>query len=162
MQPVPNTGVFSVAAAVAATSGRVIAVEAQGAYAEIIRHNAETNSVGNRVVVHHAVVGPDTGWFARTHAIHGSHYTTPPRTLTMPELLAENHLDQIDFLKVDIEGSEFALFGEDLDAWLPRVRRIAMEVHGDSGKPDDLRDLLVRSGYTTWSDRDESFLYGVR
>ena len=48
----------------------------------------------------------------------------------MEALLAE--LDADDFLKVDIEGSEFALF-EDCGPWIGRVHCIAMEVHHDCG-----------------------------
>jgi len=37
----------------------------------------------------------------------------------------------VDFLKVDIEGGELELFGKNTEAWLPAIRNIAIEFHGD-------------------------------
>jgi FkbM family methyltransferase len=37
---------------------------------------------------------------------------------------------EIDLLKVDIEGCEAVVFAGDSEAWLPRVRNIAIELHG--------------------------------
>jgi FkbM family methyltransferase len=157
-----NTGVFTVAAATAATSGRVVAVEALGGFFEVLHANTKANSLTDRVTALHAVVGPRTGWFARGEALSDPHFTTPPRALSMIQLLTEQRVDAVDFLKVDIEGSEFALFEDKSEEWLPRVRRIAMEVHPDSGSPENLRRFLEQQGYDTWTARDASFLYAVR
>ena len=40
-------------------------------------------------------------------------------------------LESIDLLKLDVEGAEYELFSDGTDAWLPRVRAIAVEVHDD-------------------------------
>jgi hypothetical protein len=37
--------------------------------------------------------------------------------------------NEIDILKIDIEGSEGVLFSGDTDEWLPRVRNICIETH---------------------------------
>lgn len=50
------------------------------------------------------------------------------RGLTMPCLLQEVGIDQVDILKVDIEGSEKELFGGRLD-WINRVDAIIIETH---------------------------------
>jgi FkbM family methyltransferase len=38
--------------------------------------------------------------------------------------------DQVDLLKVDIERSELAVFGETAKKWLPKIRNICIELHG--------------------------------
>ncbi len=48
--------------------------------------------------------------------------------LAMPDLLAENAIDEIDILKVDIEGAEGDLFAE-CESWISKVRLIIIEVH---------------------------------
>jgi hypothetical protein len=54
---------------------------------------------------------------------------------------------EIALLKVDIEGSEFALF-ERPQAWLRIVRRIAMEVHPPYGDVDALCARLRGLGFS--------------
>lgn len=48
----------------------------------------------------------------------------------MPALLAMCPRNEIDILKIDIEGSEKALFSENTGAWLPYVHNICIETHG--------------------------------
>ncbi|WP_187830428.1 FkbM family methyltransferase [Siccirubricoccus phaeus] len=44
--------------------------------------------------------------------------------------LADLGLPRIDLLKVDIEGSEAVIFRDGVEAWLPRVGALAIELHG--------------------------------
>ncbi|MGA3130110.1 MAG: FkbM family methyltransferase [Terracidiphilus sp.] len=48
----------------------------------------------------------------------------------MPALLAMCPRNEIDILKIDIEGSEKALFSENTGEWLPHVHNICIETHG--------------------------------
>jgi hypothetical protein len=69
------------------------------------------------------------------------------RGLTMNSILAESGFDQVDLLKVDIEGAEADLF-RGQNEWLHRVRGIAVEFHGDarreSGFDNTMRDFGFR------------------
>ncbi len=49
----------------------------------------------------------------------------------MPALLDRTGQPHIDILKIDIEGSEAEVFAANTDRWLPRVRNICIELHGD-------------------------------
>ena len=52
------------------------------------------------------------------------------RTTTVGKLLAESGFDEIDLLKVDIEGAEKEVFGApDVDEWLPKVKVLTIELH---------------------------------
>jgi FkbM family methyltransferase len=48
----------------------------------------------------------------------------------IPTLLEMCPRDEIDILKVDVEGSERALFSQNAGEWLPRVRNLCIETHG--------------------------------
>jgi FkbM family methyltransferase len=49
----------------------------------------------------------------------------------VPALLARCPMDMVDLLKIDIEGSETALFSANVDRWIDRVRNICIELHGE-------------------------------
>ena len=52
------------------------------------------------------------------------------RTTTVAKLLAESGFDEIDLLKIDIEGAEKEVFGApDVDEWLPKVKVLTIELH---------------------------------
>jgi hypothetical protein len=63
----------------------------------------------------------------------------------MEELLERHRVESVDFLKIDIEGSEFDLF-RGAPAWLHRVRRIAMEVHPEFGPVAELARAIGSRG----------------
>jgi FkbM family methyltransferase len=53
------------------------------------------------------------------------------RAYSLDELLDTYDMSNIDILKLDIEGAERALFGSNYERWLPRVKAIAVEIHGE-------------------------------
>lgn len=55
-------------------------------------------------------------------------------TITIPDLILNYSIDQIDILKIDIEGAEYELFKYGAESWLPSVKMIMVEVH------DQLKD----------------------
>ncbi|MBR3051744.1 MAG: FkbM family methyltransferase [Selenomonadaceae bacterium] len=52
------------------------------------------------------------------------------KTTTVAKLLAESSFDEIDLLKIDIEGAEKEVFSApDVDEWLPKVKVLTIELH---------------------------------
>ena len=52
------------------------------------------------------------------------------RTTTVSKLLAESGFDEIDLLKIDIEGAEKEVFAApDVDDWLSKVKVLTIELH---------------------------------
>jgi FkbM family methyltransferase len=47
-------------------------------------------------------------------------------------LLEESGFDRISLLKIDIEGSELAVFSENYSSWLDKVDHLVIELHGDA------------------------------
>jgi len=51
------------------------------------------------------------------------------QSISVDGLLDEFNIDQIDILKIDIEGSEKELFEKNYEKWLPRTKMIIVELH---------------------------------
>jgi hypothetical protein len=68
--------------------------------------------------------------------------------MSMDDLFSKHQVDQLDFSKVDIEGSEFDLFRTGAE-WLIKVSRIAMEVHPEFSSASELQSTLESSGMST-------------
>jgi FkbM family methyltransferase len=47
----------------------------------------------------------------------------------VPSLIEACGVNEIDLVKIDIEGAESELFGRSVDGWLPRVRNLCIELH---------------------------------
>jgi FkbM family methyltransferase len=141
-----NSGLFSLLAA--RRGCKALAVEAQIGFIQEIGQLAQQHGVAERVVLEHALVGGSRGILAVPGALErASHFQgRHPERLTMPQLLARHGVDSVDFLKCDIEGSEFELF-EHTEGWLPAVRRIAMEVHCEHGSATSLVRILEDAGF---------------
>lgn len=52
------------------------------------------------------------------------------KTVTVSQLLAQSGFDEIDLLKIDIEGAEKEVFAApDVDEWLSKVKVLTIELH---------------------------------
>lgn len=72
--------------------------------------------------------------------------------VSVGELMERHGLKHIDFLKMDIEGAEFAIFHDEAP-WLDRVDNLAMEVHNMAGDPTTIIERLKQDGFQVkWLD----------
>jgi FkbM family methyltransferase len=87
------------------------------------------------------------------NAVSGSGGAPPPAeydtkisvpTTTLEALVSDYHLESIDLMKIDCEGSEYEVMRSATPPVLGRIRAIVMEYH--SG-PQDLPELLRKSGF---------------
>ncbi|HKW27247.1 MAG TPA: FkbM family methyltransferase [Terriglobales bacterium] len=136
-----NWGLFTTLAA--KTGCRTIAVDVQQELLDHIPRLLRLNHCDQALVsIVCGVIGPNTGVVSlKPELLAGA-----PPVIAMDTLLSKFGLGCVDFLKVDIEGSEFALFSGDL-GWLDSVRKIAMEVHTRFGDPSVLADLFRCHGF---------------
>jgi FkbM family methyltransferase len=65
---------------------------------------------------------------------------TPVEAWDVPSILESARCEHVDLLKVDIEWSELAVFDSSSAAWLPKVRNICIELHGD-----DCREVFFKA-----------------
>ncbi len=143
-----NAGVFTVLSALCGS--KVIAVDAQSGFKMEIEHNLENNKCMEKVNTVFGIIGANSGVFTNPYRLKtASHFVDKTPEISFPEIITRFNLNKIDFLKVDIEGSEFDLFSEN-NEWLSLVDKIAMEVHPEFGDVKSLGNLLVKKGFQVW------------
>jgi FkbM family methyltransferase len=119
---------------------RIIAIEPDSANAELIRENFALNNIAAEVI--EAAVGPRDGsaCFVRHmssnqgHVVNGNiagrSDSVEVLMVSMDTILARLPKDEdVDLLKIDIEGGEAALFLDGSCEWLKRVKAIIAEFH---------------------------------
>jgi FkbM family methyltransferase len=72
------------------------------------------------------------GFMAREITADQTGQTMPCTTLD--ELMSKHNINEIDILKMDIEGSELEVFQHEPEKWLPKVKCLIIELH-DRMKP---------------------------
>jgi hypothetical protein len=108
-----NRGLFSLLSA--NFCKKVIYIECQEKYNKALIHNMLINKLSNYAI---------ENVFLGGRKDHGNN-------ITLEDIIDKYNLAMIDFLKIDIEGSEFELF-EGITC-LDRVKYLSMEVHKDHG-----------------------------
>jgi FkbM family methyltransferase len=143
-----NAGVFAILAG--CICKKVVALEAQSGFVPEIYSNALSNSCSERVSVEFGIVGANSGVFCDVgHLEAASHFVEKPPLISMDDLIIRHSIKLVNFLKIDIEGSEFDLFNGDI-SWLMSVEKIAMEVHLEFGDIVGLVTKLKDKGFDVW------------
>ena len=65
--------------------------------------------------------------------------------LSIDDLLEKYQINDIDFLKMDVEGSEFLIFQK--TSWLDKVKIIVMEAHQKYGNVSQIVNTLEKKGF---------------
>lgn len=104
------------------------------------------------------------------HAMCDPYNLDASTATTVEEVMDSFGMERVDFVKMDIEGAEFAIF-QDSDEWLRRVDNFAMEVHNYVGDPGEIVQRFEKSGFRVkWSDengdpveaREACYIYASR
>ena len=154
-----NRGIFST---MAATGVRiVVALDAQSHFVEAVRLNMAINRFNNYIV--------ETA-FVGAGGLSGSQEKLTRNTVSIQEIADKHRITKFDLAKIDIEGSEFALFGS--PEWLRLVGAICMEVHPAFGAVQNILDSLEKNGFSVvvtddlfrpvQSAQDAVFIYAVK
>ena len=136
-----NIGAFTLLALAMQKRTRVVAVEPDGENADILRANVALNGWGSRVAVREVALHEDEGTAhmesggGAAQAILDDDGEVP--VWTMAHLLAVSRAGgsavDVDFLKLDCEGAEYAIVRSmRRDRLLARVRWLGMEFHTTS------------------------------
>ncbi len=142
-----NLGIFTLLAAL--VGKRVVAVEAIQEFIDTMRENLKRNECLNKVTIVRGMVGYNSGLFTNKKILHDTSGDIVPPNLSLNNIFKENGLSVVDFMKIDIEGSEFDLFSHDI-GWLSNVARIAMEVHPQYGNISQLVSNIEKAGFKAW------------
>lgn len=141
-------------------NARIIALEPSDNTYNRLNSNMQNNSLEQVTCLkkglwsHSAFLSPDhtfrdgLDWSFRLTENHDGKNGTFA-VISMNDLISEYNLEQIDFLKVDIEGGEVSVFGEHADlGWLTRVKVIAIEIHDEFNCRTAIENKLSASGFT--------------
>ncbi|GGS54976.1 hypothetical protein GCM10010206_15880 [Streptomyces cinerochromogenes] len=80
------------------------------------------------------------------------------RLRTLSEIIAEQGIERIDLLKIDVENAEYeVLKGIHWRDW-PRIRQLVVELHDIDGQLEKVETLLRALGYTVVSEQDNRLL----
>lgn len=73
--------------------------------------------------------------------------------ITMSNIIEEHQLDKIDYMKMDIEGSEKDILNHHDLSWLKHVNAMNIEMHlTEEENIDDYIRIIKKQGFNTWKD----------
>jgi FkbM family methyltransferase len=146
-----HIGGFSIRAARQAKRGQVHAYEASGRNHVMLEKNKLLNKVEN-LFIHNQAVSDRCGelkfFMPSNNGALGSlmqESDSPMETVqatTLTDIVQENNLKQIDYLKMDVEGAEYDILFNCPAKALLKVHRIVMEYHEFEGHQRNHRDLV--------------------
>ena len=139
-----NMGNFTMLALAIQPTARVIAVEAGRHMWDRLAKSARLNGREDRIELCQAFIGSFSPKQDRI-ATSDDHYIGVP-TISEADFISRYGITRIDFLKCDIEGSEYFLL-EEGSRLLDITDRIAIELHAFAGDPKAFLAQLVRRGF---------------
>lgn len=130
---------------------RIVAVEMNATSAALAERNAPSVHVRQHAVTGtggHGSYDPFADSDAHTF-LPGGRAGVPVQALTLRQTILRSFAEgSADFVKLDVEGSEWGILGH--IEWAPNVGHLLVELHGDGG-PDELVAraiaLLERAGF---------------
>lgn len=156
-----NIGVFTLYAA-SITQNMVYAFEPFPSNFEALQQNIRANSLHN-IIPYRIAVSDQSGTelllntgVSQAHKLkkllpgETDKYLEVP-AITLQEIMDTNHLEQIDLLKLDCEGSEGLILQSTPKDCLKRIRKISLEFHDKLSTldHDEIQKLLEDAGFTT-------------
>lgn len=126
-----NRGAFSTLMTTVAE--KIVIVECCEQYEKVIKNNFLMNKFSN-YSLEKSFIG------------EGGMTVSDASVISMIELFDRYELETIDFVKMDIEGSEFSIFRN--SDWLERVKSISIEVHAECGRPSEIAEILQCKGFS--------------
>jgi len=115
-------------------ANKIVCVEPQLQYNELIKHNLALNNFNNYSLMNVHVGG---GYIEEKKS----------KKLSITEIIKESGLERVDLMKMDIEGGEFEAFSE--VEWLQITDAIVMEIHSNCGDPGCILEPLQQFQFQT-------------
>jgi FkbM family methyltransferase len=139
-----NMGNFSAQALAANATARLIAIEPSAPLGAKWATTMAANGFQDRAQLCRAFIGIFTDKQQRDFENDPAYGDAP--TINEDEFLKRYAIDRIDFLKCDIEGSEFFMT-ESASSLLDITDRLAIELHDFGGDPQHFLDTLKQKGF---------------
>ena len=160
-----HIGAFAVRAAKLAQQGQGYSFEASSKNFALLAENQQLNNLGNLYIENSAISdkrGQMPLYIPSNNSILGSlkqetsSFMEMVQAITFSDIIAQHAIQQVDFLKVDVEGAEFDILLANPDGTLSITRKIVIEYHefeGDERSHQDLVKLLTTYGFKVEVER---------
>lgn len=140
---------------------RVISLEPSLEHFQVLSQMVEHNDLGHIIEPVNKAIYMKSGQFPFFHnqnrtmySLHQSvndNSSAPElvQAITLEDLLKEKEIEQVDFMKLDIEGSEHEVLGsESFRNVAPKIKVLVIEHHQWSGRhPNQINEALKANGY---------------
>lgn len=138
-----SLGNFTMLALAHGDNVRVVSVEPSSERNELFYKQLEVNGWQDRCTLDRCFIG---GRGREQEQLLANPYYQGAEFISQEEFLAKHHLELIDFLKCDIEGSEFTLLGDESPI-LAITQQISVEVHDEAGDRYAFIEMLKHNGF---------------
>lgn len=169
-----NIGSFSVYAAQLAKLGVVYSLEPVTSNFEILKQNLNLNKIRNCIPIKKALTGSSgkREIFVQMNDTSMHSFYNPKGiaekvlvdTLSLDDFMRIYHIEFIDFLKMDCEGSEYEILYNTNESIFEKIGKISMECHPLYGRNsiDSMKNFLTSKGYKIKTNDDSGILYAIR
>lgn len=155
-------GSFSVYASKKASKGKVYAYEPFWGSYKLLATNKKINKLNNLKVFNMAVSGKSgkgnlffSSFNTAAHSMIQNEWVNTKtkksiKTISLTDIFRKNRLTKIDYLKMDIEGSEYGVILRTPKEVLKKVGKIVMEYHIPAdvkNRPKELKNYLKKNGF---------------
>jgi FkbM family methyltransferase len=156
-------GLFSIFASKFAKNGKVYSFEPVPDNALLFNENLKLNGVKNVMLSESAVSGKsgprdiflsnDNNLGTHSFFTLNSHVSATDKlkvnTISLKDIVEQNGIKRIDFLKLDCEGAEFEILFGCPDNVLDTIQKISMEYHSldNENNVESLRKFLTEKGF---------------
>jgi FkbM family methyltransferase len=137
-----NVGSFTMQALAHSKSCKVIAVEPNTEFNKLFLLQIELNNFSNRVTLQRYFIGSSSETQSEMLRMPES---SDAEFITQKKFIELNNLQSIDFLKCDIEGSEFDFIND--SSLLEITKQLAIEIHNHAGDRKKFISKLKELGF---------------
>lgn len=161
-----NIGIFSVACLNKKPNCKIIAIEPENRNFELLKRNIgyNCNLIKGGIWSHSCKLElidrktGDWGFMVRETDRNDEDII---EAVSIHDIIMKFNLPQIDLLKLDIEGSEYEIFSNDYNVWLPYINAIVIETHDNivDGCDETVTKVLLNEGFFLYATYEENKLF---
>lgn len=157
-----NVGYYTLRLAHSVRNGKIVSIEADPQTCEILKTNCKLNNFENVEIYNYAITdkeGEITLYQSDTHSGSNSIFVknssksrkqTSVKATTLDDLL-ENKYDEINWIKIDVEGAELSVL-KGAEKTLKKTKRILVEIHEhilrqNNEKPEEVIEILKNNDF---------------
>jgi len=144
-----HIGLFALYTSQFCKRGKIICYEPIKENYQMLLSNLELNNLSNVISYNKAVSKTNSQIRIYINSDESGHSMFKPQenfvdvdSISLQQIIDENHLDSIDFLKLDCEGAEYEIIENLPKTKFTQIKRMVIEYHLADTKPFLLKNLL--------------------